>query len=259
MSPLEKRERATGWYQQWIDPVTEALYLRELEQARARVGQARAAIAQGALEPHDPAAASKAGYLLDYAEYFIAKLSDSATALAQCPQIEARLSTAAGVPAADALRRRLLLQFRCSAERLGYGEFALGDFQQLYESVPDEERNDEFWHFVSTWGFHHAHTGILEQAYAEYSVNKGTFMSSWLWWRVRLMYFLSAGRATEEDARQLLGQIGLAEHLHDFERTFVPALQQAALYTPTLEKLVEERRALIASHSIEAIKRALAE
>ena len=257
MSPLEKRERATGWYQQWIEPTTQALYLRELERARELVEAGRIAIARGELRPPD--AAAKAGHLLDYNEYFIAKLAGREAALEQCPQFEAQLNRASNQPAAEALRRRLLFQFRCSAERLGYKPLDPAAFQALYDAVPAEERNDEFWHFASTWAFTHNQAAVLEQAYGEFSVNSGKFMPDWLWWRVRLMHLLMAGETTDEDVRQLLLNVDVEEHLSDFQHTFVPRLRAAGMFTPEFEALLEERREWIAGRSKEDILQELSE
>jgi hypothetical protein len=225
VSPLEKRERAAGWYQQWVEPVTQALYLREEDQARTALAVGREAVASGRLEA---AAAAQAALLLDYSGYFVAKLQGAGAALAHCPEVDARLSATAAEAGADALRRRLLLQFRCSAERLGYRPLAPAEFQALYDAVPAEERNDEFWHFASTWAFAHDKPAVIEEAYAEYSIHKGSFMPDWLWWRVRLMHLLSTGHATVGEVRQMLLTLHVAEHLADFKRTFIPALERIA-------------------------------
>jgi hypothetical protein len=257
MSPWDKRERATPWYRRWIDPVTDALYKRELSRARELLYAGRLAAARGDIAPAE--AAAKAGYLLDYMEYHIAKVIDAATALEQCSEFDERLSRVCPNPHADALRRKLLLQFRCSAERIGYRELAVFDFQQLYDSVPASERNDEFWHFVSSWAFTHYHTGILEHAYEEYSFNVGSFMTDWLYWRVRLMYLLSAGQATEEDVRHLLDHLTIIEHLNDFEHKFVPALKRADMWGPVLMEVLETRRVAIQGATAEDIQREVAE
>lgn len=255
--PWNKRERATDWYQRWVEPVTAALYMRELVQARELLYAGRSAIAQGQVPAGE--ASEKARCLLDYMEYMVAKVADPVAALEQCAEFETRLSTPAANPHADALRRKLLLQFRCSAERIGHGEFELADFQTLYDTVPDAERNDEFWHFVSSWAFHHFHTGILEQAYEEYSFNVGSFMTDWLYWRVRLMYLLSADRAAEDDVRQLLDNLSIREHLGDFNARFVPALKHAGMWNPVLIELLELRRVEIEGKTADEIKREVAE
>jgi hypothetical protein len=255
--PWDKRERATVWYQRWIEPVTAAVYTRELVAARQALYVGRNAIANGEIAPGE--AAQKAGYLLDYMEYMVAKVADPVAALEQCPDFEERLSRKADNLHADALRRKLLLQFRCSAERLGYADFELADFRTLYDSVPDAERNDEFWHFVSSWAFQHFHTGILEQAYEEYSFNVGSFMKDWLYWRVRLMYLLSAGRADEDDVRHLLDNLTIQEHLGDFRSRFVPALRHVGLWGPVQIELLEMRRVDIEGKGPEEIKREVAE
>jgi hypothetical protein len=189
----------------------------------------------------------------------VAKVADQAAALEQCPDFDARLSRSLASPHADALRRKLLLQFRCSAERLGYRELELAEFRELYDAVPDAERNDEFWHFVSSWAFHHFHTGILEQAYEEYSFNVGSFMRDWLYWRVRLMYLLSAKLATEEDVRHLLDSLSIEEHVNDFTHRFVPALKQASLWSPLLSEQLELRRVAADGKGPEEIKREVRE
>jgi hypothetical protein len=197
--------------------------------------------------------------LLDYHEYLLAKVADKARALERCPEFDQLLSRPSTDPGAEALRPKLLLQFRIGAERLGYSELELGAFAPLYDAVPDNERNDEFWHFVSSWAFTHHHHGILEQAYEEYSINKGSFMAEWLWWRVRLMYRLSAGQATPEDVRQLLASLALRNHLADFESRLLPALKHAGLWDPVLMEQLEVRRVAIEGKSVEEIKREVAE
>jgi hypothetical protein len=257
MSPWDKRERATPWYQRWVEPVTAALYTRELALARELIYAGRTAITNGTIGNAE--AAQKASALLDYMDYMVAKVADPLSALEQCEHYDARLSTACSNPHADALRRKLLLQFRCSAERIGYKELELTDFQTLYDTVPDAERNDEFWHFVSSWAFHHFHTGILEQAYEEYSFNVGSFMTDWLYWRVRLMYLLSAGKAIEDDVHQLLANLGIREHLSDFTVRFVPALKRAEMWTQELADLLEAKRVEIEGKSPDDIKREVTE
>jgi hypothetical protein len=257
MSPLEKRERSTGWYQQWIEPVTQALYLREAAAAGERLAAGYAALDSGTVRPPD--VAEKTCLLLDYSSYFVAKLAGSAAGLAQCPVVDEALSAPASDSGADALRRRLLLQFRCSAERLGHRPLTIPEFEALVAAVPEEERNDEFWHFSSTWAFAHGLSGVLEQAYGEYSVNRGPFMADWLWWRVRLMHLLSTGEATAEDVRQLLHTVDLTEHLADFQRTFIPVLERSGMLTAEVAALVRQREELIASRSREDILRTVAE
>jgi hypothetical protein len=255
--PWDKRERATTWYQQWIDPVTAALYTRQLPLARDLLYAARTAIARGEVKPVD--AAEKASLLLDYMEYHITKVMDPAAALEQCPEFEERLTRPSSIPTVNGLRSKLLLQFRCSAQRMGYREIEVTEFEDLYDAVPPSERNDEFWHFVSTWAFTHFHTSILERAYEEYSVNRGSFMTDYLWWRVKLLYLISAGRAGEEDVAHLLNQLSIIEHIGDFERNFKPALQRAGLWTPLTAELFEMRRIAVEEATPEDIKRALSE
>jgi hypothetical protein len=257
VSPWDKRERATAWYQQWIEPVTTALYVRQLTQARDNLYAARTAIARGAVTPVE--AAEKASVLLDYMEYHIAKVVDPVGALDDCGEYEERLQLQSSIPTVNGLRAKLLLQFRCSAERIGYREFEVREFEDLYDAVPVNDRNDEFWHFVSTWAFTHFHTSILERAYEEYSVNRGSFMTDWLWWRVKLMYLLSANRAVEEDVAHLLNNLSITEHIRDFDHTFKPALVRAELWTPLIVELFELRRIAVEETTVEDIKRAVAE
>jgi hypothetical protein len=255
--PWDKRERATRWYQEWIEPVTAALYTRQLTLARDLLYAGRSAVSRGDVSPVD--AAEKASLLLDYMEYHIAKVVDPVSALDQCPEFEERLRKPSSIPIVNGLRSKLLLQFRCSAEKIGFREFEIGEFEDVYDAVPPSERNDEFWHFVSTWAFTHFHTSILERAYEEYSVNRGSFMTDWLWWRVKLMYLLSAGRAGEEDVAHLLNNLSITEHIRDFEHTFKPALEREQQWTPLVNELFEMRRLAVDEATPDDIKRVVAE
>lgn len=155
----------------------------------------------------------------------------------------ARYAPPCPLPLAEAQRRRLLFQTQVIGEIEGLATPDPAALEELFESIPEDSRSPEVWHYAALWACQHGRLGLLDRAYESMVERQPVANYSFLWNRVRLLHRLGHGTATREDAEALLAECTRPGLLREFERRILPLLKRAGLDGGKVGPALELRKA----------------
>lgn len=245
----------SSWYVSWCEPIVVALYSRDPQEINSKLAAARQVLASGRLKALE---ADFLAYQLAYLE-FQAQLvvRDHEWDKTEVMDFVDRLSRASEYPAADRLRRRLLLQLRINMDRLSKLDLAPAEFEKLFYELPEEEYTTEAWLYISGWAFRHNQPDYLEKAYEFALLQARGFEVDWTWQRVHMMWKLVRGDATREDLLWLIEKADIDKHLRSIKRGIWERAKELGIVDERIELRLHERELELQEQSSKRLERHL--
>lgn len=233
----------TQWAAEHIQPIADALYREELDEARRLRREASVALEQDTQLPEDVAEAL--GYKLLFVHYNLEWYppSDKWT-----PDNYRSAMELFGQPALtrfgdlQRLRGLLVMHFHASRDRFEplTHEMMMGYVDQL-QGYPDSE----VWFYVAGWAFERGDLALLERAFEHELTDPARMMGHAKWQRINMMYQLVAGKAARIDVEQTVRSLEILPQLNEFNTVIWPRCVEAGITDDELETMLAERSAHI--------------
>lgn len=218
-------EQLTNWHLKYVNPLASALNDLARAEGFSALATARAALA--GLGSDERLAME---LLLDYLQFGLEMHTGESRAVpTHFRGLLARFAPPCPSPLAEAQRRRLLFQTQVIGEIEGLARFDAAGMRSLFESIAEDLRTPEVWHYAALWACLHQDLPLLDQAFESMVERRRVANYNFLWHRVRLLHRLGHGTATREDAEALLAECTRPGLLRDFERRILPLLKRAGL------------------------------
>jgi hypothetical protein len=228
-------------------PVHGALYAADEAAARGALAQAEAAWAAQTAAAGAGEAEAAACYLrllrFQVDEYFAGRGQEPegkrALSREVIRQALAELEPPAATPQGAVMRARTLFHIKCIADRTGVQELPEAAGEELAAQVPEPDRDNAFWSFLSAWAFDHRLPDRMFEAYSEYLVHRKRSLSHYNWERLRLMYLLTSGQAIFRDVEAVIDRLPNAVKAESFGRHIQPRCEEAGVWDERLQMLFE--------------------
>lgn len=234
-------ERLANWHLKHVNPLARAINDLSRSAGFAALEQARTALAGGPLDGDERLAME---LLLDYLQFGLDMHTGDVKSLpTHFRGLLARFAPPCPTPLAEAQRRRLLFQTQVIGEIEGLGQFDSAAVRRLFDSLPEDCRTPELWHYAALWACLHQELELLDESYEAMVERRRVANYNFLWHRVRLLHRLGHGTATREDAEALLAECTRPGLLRDFERRILPLLKRAGLDGGKVGPALELRKA----------------
>jgi hypothetical protein len=232
-------EPINEWLETWANPIVDCLYARDRAAAEQWLADARLALS---VEDTLDADQRKAGELkLHYFEYQINKaLGDRDEWGRAFGEAIVAIGQPVETEAADVMQRILLCLLRSSGMRAGFRDFAVEEFNALFDGIPEDERTSELWHTVANWAFHRRDVENLGRAFEFFTISADGWLSDYTWQHVNCMYQLVAGKAIKKDVVELIKRITLTPQMDNFNKHIWPMVIELGLRDDEVEALRQE-------------------
>jgi hypothetical protein len=187
-------------------------------------------------------------YLLHYMQYRMGKALDGQDeAAAFFPAAVEAIGQSASGPVARAMQCKLLLMLRASGERAGYGALPAAQFRELFDGVPEGDRDQEFWYYAASWAFSNRIAEYLALAYEEFVTHAHGMLSASMFRRVNLMYLLLSHSASRQDIVELICQCRLPQQMQEIRRHIWPVCKEQGLVDEDLERMLTDKETQLSS------------
>jgi hypothetical protein len=231
-----------AWYDQWCNPVVNAMYREDASLCRSALAAARAELALDKLSADDTLALA---LQLHYLEFQVCCNIDSGGV--DLPTAWRRLLRALEAEPRGQMSALMRDCLRLIAYVLGdtRGHLALDEarMDELFARIPERDLDAELWYYISSWAVEHRNRHYIQLAYGEMLTEPTGYLRHDIWLRVNLMYLIMEGRARERDVLEAVRVYKHPNQLKRFNETLWPLVIEAGLDTPLVAEAIAAKRA----------------